>query len=363
MTTTIIFGLLGLAFVFAAWSLLRRPSSEPDTLTPALQSLMQAVQSVSKDTAVLAEKVSKIDADQTKLATTLQEVQKDVTGTSRDTQGLITTANQLRLHLDDAKTGLNTLHTITKERQEDERLMSESVRRLESVIAGTQSKGAAGENILDLVFSKLPADWQVRNFLVEGCVCEFGLRLPNKKIVPIDSKWPATSLLEQFLACEDIAGKQKIKTQIERTVLKKAEEVQKYLDPDKTIGFGIAVVPDAVYDLCGATLCQVFALKVAVISYSMFIPYLLLVFQTNIRAASDIDLPNLAHAVSEAEKSIKAIQDEIDGRFSRAVNALSTSRNEVKRETAKMSHLLSRIHTDKDTGGVTALTAIAAASP
>lgn len=362
MTMSVVIGLLGFAFVFAAWSLLRKPATEPDTLTPALQGLMQAVQSVSKDTAVLAEKVSKIDWDQAKLSTVLQEIQKDVTGNNRDTQDLITTANQMRQHLDDAKTGLSTLHTITRERQEDERLMSESVRRLESVIAGTQSKGAAGENILDLVFSRLPADWQVRNFLVEGCTCEFGLRLPNKKIVPIDSKWPATTLLEQFLACEDISGKKKIKTLIERAVLKKAEEVQKYLDPDKTIGFGIAVVPDAVYDLCGATLCQVFELKVAVISYSMFIPYLLLVFQTNMRSSSDIDLHKLSHAVSEAERSIKVIQDEIDGRFSKAVNSLNMSRNEVKKETAKMLHLLSSVHRDEDADDAGTLATIVVAS-
>ncbi len=347
MTDGIVIGLLALAFVVAAWSLLRKPS-EPNNLAATLQALTQAVQSSSKDTAVLAEKVQKIDSDQAKLAAVLQDVQRDVTGTSRDTSGLLETAKELRQNLNDARTGLNTLHTITRERQEDERLMSESVRRLESVIAGTQSKGAAGENILDLVFSRLPADWQVRNFLVEGCTCEFGLRLPNKKIVPIDSKWPATTLLEQFLACEDIGGKKKIKMLIEKAVLKKAEEVQKYLDPDRTIGFGIAVVPDAVYDLCGATLCQVFELKVAVISYSMFIPYLLLVFQTNMRSSSDVDLHKLSHAVSEAEKSIKAIQDEIDGRFSRAVNGLNTSRNEVKKETAKMQHLLSSVHRDED---------------
>lgn len=356
MTDGIVIGLLAFAFVVAAWSLLRKPN-EPNNLAATLQALTQAVQSSSKDTAVLAEKVQKIDSDQAKLAAVLQDVQKDVTGTSRDTSGLLETAKELRKNLNDATTGLNILHSITKERQEDERLMSESVRRLESVIAGTQSKGAAGENILDLVFSRLPADWQVRNFLVEGCTCEFGLRLPNKKIVPIDSKWPATTLLEQFLACEDIGGKKKIKTLIERAVLKKAEEVQKYLDPDKTIGFGIAVVPDAVYDLCGATLCQVFELKVAVISYSMFIPYLLLVFQTNMRSSSDIDLHKLSHAVSEAEKSIKVIQDEIDGRFSRAVNGLNTSRNEVKKETAKMLHLLSSVHRDEDADDANALAA------
>lgn len=353
MNDGIIIGLLAFTFVVAVWSLLRKPI-EPNNLAATLQALTQAVQSSSKDTAVLAEKVQKIDSDQAKLAVVLQDVQKDVTGTSRDTLGLIETAKELRQNLSDARTGLNILHTITKERQEDERLMSESVRRLESVIAGTQSKGAAGENILDLVFSKLPADWQVRNFLVEGCTCEFGLRLPNKRIVPIDSKWPATTLLEQFLACEDIAGKKRIKTLIERAVVKKAEEVQKYLDPDKTIGFGIAVVPDAVYDLCGAALCQVFTLKVAVISYSMFIPYLLLVFQTNMRTSGDIDLHKLSHAVTEADKSIRAIQEEIDGRFSKAVNALSASRNEVKKETAKMAHLLSGIHIDEDGAAVVA---------
>lgn len=258
----------------------------------------------------------------------------------------------MRQHLDDAKIGLNTLHTITKERQEDERLMSESVRRLESVIAGTQSKGAAGENILDMVFSRLPAEWQVRGFTVQGRICEFGLRLPNKRILPIDSKWPATSLLEQFMACDEISGKQKIKIQIERAVVKKAEEVQKYLCPEKTVGYGVAVVPDAVYDLCGATLCQVFDLNVAVISYSMFIPYLLLVFQTNLKTSKDIDLQKLGQAVSESEKSIKAIQDKLDGSFTTGLTYLSNSRDVLKKEAAILSKLLNGIHIDNDVHGV-----------
>jgi DNA recombination protein RmuC len=41
---------------------------------------------------------------------------------------------------------------------------AESIRRLEAVIAGTHSKGIAGENILDAVFSMLPVEWQVRIF-------------------------------------------------------------------------------------------------------------------------------------------------------------------------------------------------------
>ena len=351
MSETVLIVLMALVLVVGVWNLMRKPK-EPDNLATPLQNLTQAVLAVSKDTAVLAQKVEKIDSDHANLAAALKEVQKDVTGTSRDAQDLIKATDQMRQHLDDAKIGLSTLHTITKERQEDERLMSESVRRLEAVIAGTQSKGAAGENIVEMAFSRLPTEWKVQNFEVQGLPCEFGLRLPNKRILPIDSKWPATNLLEQFMACEEISGKQKIKAQIEKAVVKKAKEVQKYLCPEKTIGYGVAVVPDAVYDLCGATLCQVFELNVAVISYSMFIPYLLLVFQTNLKTSKDIDLQKLGYAVSESEKSIKVIQEELDKRFSTGLTYLSNSRDMLKKEAANMSKLLNGIHIDNDVYGV-----------
>ena len=346
MDGTILIVLMAAVLGFCVWLLLRKPK-ETDALALPLQNLTQAIQTLAKDTAVLTEKVQKIDSDQARLSNVLQDVQNGVIGTSRDTQGLIKTADEMRQHLGDAKIGLSTLHTITKERQEDERLMSESVRRLESVIAGTQSKGAAGENILDMVFSRLPADWQVRNFKVEGKVCEFGLRLPNKRILPIDSKWTATSLLERFTDCEEISGKQRIKADIEKAVLRKAQEVRQYLDPETTCGFGVAVVPDAIYDLCGATLCQVFEMRVAIISYSMFIPYLLLVFQTNLKTSVDVDLHKLSHAISESEKSIKNIQDKLDSSFSRGITQIANSRDEVKREAANISKLLNSIQRDR----------------
>ena len=85
-----------------------------------------------------------------------------------------------------------------------------SIRRLEAIIAGTQSKGLAGENILEMVFAKRPAEWQVRNFRVGGRPVEFGLRLLNNLILPIDSKWAATNLLEQFVAAESISAQQEL---------------------------------------------------------------------------------------------------------------------------------------------------------
>src|SRR4030042_4583678 len=99
--------------------------------------------------------------------------------------------------------GLAELQAYTRARQDLERQTAQSIRRLEMVIAGTQTKGMAGENILETVFANLPQEWQVRNFRVGDKAVEFALRLPNNLLLPLDSKWPATHLLGQVPPAED----------------------------------------------------------------------------------------------------------------------------------------------------------------
>jgi len=106
----------------------------------------------------------------------------------------------------------------------------------------------------------LPIEWQVRNFNVNGKTVEFGLRLPNNLVLPIDSKWPATHLLEQFAAAHDPEEQKRLKGEIEKSILQKAKEVGKYVDPDLTMPFGIAAVPDSVFDLSSGVLADVFNL-------------------------------------------------------------------------------------------------------
>lgn len=184
--------------------------------------------------------------------------------------------------------GLAELRAYADARQDLQRQTAESIRRLETVIAGTQTKGAAGENILEAVFARLPAEWQVRNFRVGDKAVEFGLRLPNNLVLPIDSKWPATGLLEQFADAEDPSEQQRLKAEIERAVLARAKEARKYIDPSITVNFSVAAVPDAVYDLCTGIQADVFQLNVVLIGYSMFVPYLLLVFQTILKTSQNI---------------------------------------------------------------------------
>ncbi len=257
--------------------------------------------------------------------------------------GLTETTSGIRSELVRAKNDLTELQTSAKARQELEIRTAESIRRLEAIIAGTQSKGLAGENILELVFAKLPIEWQVRNFQVGGKSVEFGLRLPNNLILPIDSKWAATNLLEQFVTTSDVAEQQKLKSEIEGAVIKKAREVKKYIDPSVTVAFGVAVIPDAIYDLCSGIQTDVFQMNVVLVSYSMFIPYLLLVFQTVLRAGQSIDLQKLDAHLQTAQGSVKALQDELDGRFSRAITMLTNSRDEMRAHISKAGSSLTSL--------------------
>lgn len=340
--------------------MLYRKTGGGGDLSAALQNLTHSVQSGQAQTAVLAEKLTHLEPlPQTVTAVQLElrglgervsTVEQNQNAVSQGIQALGTrfaqagaTAGNLieataaiRTELTRAKEGLTELQTIAKARQESEQRTAESVRRLEAIIAGTQTKGVAGENILEAVFAKLPADWQVRNFRVGNKFVEFGLRLPNGLILPIDSKWAATGLLEEFMGSEDPGEQQKLKAQIEAAVLNKAREIKKYVDPGLTVNFGIVAVPDAVHELCSGVQATVFQQNVVLISYSMFIPYLLLVFQTVLKTSQNIDLEKVNHSLQSIEENVNWLQEELEGRFPRAITMLENSRKDISARISKI---------------------------
>jgi DNA recombination protein RmuC len=250
----------------------------------------------------------------------------------------------LQSELSGARQGLTALQSQAEVRALTDRQVADSVRRLETIIAGTQSKGEAGENILEVVFSKLPPEWQVRDFTVGNKTVEFALRLPNNRILPIDSKWPATDLIERLARCDDPVERRRLKTQIGATVIAKAKEVKKYLDPALTLNFGIAAVPDAVYDLCGDVQVACYEQDVVLVAYSMFIPYLLLVFQTVLKTSQDIDLEKLNAHLRTAEQSVRALQQELEGRFSRAITMMANSKSEMSAHLSRIDSSLTNVH-------------------
>jgi len=82
-------------------------------------------------------------------------------------------------------------------------------------------------------------------------------------------------------------------------------------------------LPDAVYDLCAGIQSETFQLNVVLVSYSMFVPYLLLVFQTALKNSQSIDMQKLDAYLQTAQESITNLQDELDGRFSKAITMMN----------------------------------------
>lgn len=293
--------------------------------------------------AKLDERISKIEQSQNQANLNISELRNTLTKTDTATGILVTTTQAIQTELTRSKEGLTKLQTYAEARQKDEQRVAESIKRLETIIAGTQSKGTAGENILEAVFAKLPAEWQVRNFRVGNKSVEFGLRLPNELVLPIDSKWPATNLLEDFAKCEDVNEQKRLKTQIESKVREKANEAKKYIDPNLTVDFALVAIPDAVFDLCSSIQPETLRLKVVLINYSMFVPYLLLVFHTILRTSQTIDLQKLKAYLHTAQDNIQAIQEELEGRFPRALTMLANSRTDMSAHLSKINSGLTNL--------------------
>jgi DNA recombination protein RmuC len=105
--------------------------------------------------------------------------------------------------------------------------------------------------------------------------------------------------------------------------------VRKYIDPNLTVGYAVAVVPDAVYELCGGIQAEAFSTNVVLVGQSLFLPYLLLVFQTVLKASQTIDVQRFELYVSSCQQDIAGMQEELEGRFSRATTMLENSRREI----------------------------------
>jgi len=254
-----------------------------------------------------------------------------------------TPLQNLTQSIQDVRVQTASLNAGLKARSEMERQTADSIHRLETIVAGSSSKGAAGERVVDELFSKIPTEWKVQNFRVANKPVEFALRLPNGLILPIDSKWAATSLLEQFSASTDPDEQKKMREQIEGIVVNKAKEVRKYLDPNLTFPFGIAVVPDAVYAICQSVNIETYKYKVVVVSYSSFLPYILLIFETVRTTSKTIDTEKLSAQVQAVGHSLSAIESELENRYAKAVTMLDISRRELKGHISKANNAITSI--------------------
>src|SRR5438034_1073221 len=253
-------------------------------------------------------------------------------GHSQDVQ-----AAEMRERLSQTQSALEGLRSAVSARQPIEEEARASLKRLENVIAGSSSRGAAGERILEEALRHLPPEMLQRNVWVGGKVVELALRLPGGKLLPMDSKWVSSPALEQ-LADPGLAADRRAQllAQVEREVERRVREVSQYIDPATTTPFALAVIPDAAYDVCRSAIVSAHHRHVMVVGYAMALPYLLTLYQLHLQFARTVDMEKLQSALIDIERQVDVLEGILENKVQRSLTVLQNAYTEGKQASAKI---------------------------
>lgn len=246
-------------------------------------------------------------------------------------------AAELRERLSQTQSALEGLRSAVSARQPIEEEARASLKRMESIIAGSSSRGAAGERILEEALRHLPPEMLQRNVWVCGKVVELALRLPGGKLLPMDSKWVSSPALEQLAEPGlDANRRANLLGQVEREVERRVREVGQYIDPATTTPFALAVIPDAAFDVCRSAIVNAHSRHVMVVGYAMALPYLLTLYQLHLQFARTVDMDKLQSALIDMERQVDVLEGILENKVQRSLTVLQNAYTEGRQATAKI---------------------------
>ena len=325
----ILLGIITAVLLITVWRLLATRGRDSVT--------KEAISAIS-DLGALKTILSSVENNQKQHNQTIQEM-KHLVSTDSKAQG------RLQEHIEHTLRsieGVRQSHEDFKQRELENR---ESLRRMETVIAGTKLKGIAGENILKEALGSFPPRMVRTNVRIKGKEVEFALVLANDKVMPIDSKWPSTDLLDELSKQEDESQREKIANQIQKTVEKRVNEIGQYIEPETTTPWAIAAIPDSAYMICKSTRFDAYKQNVILISYSMIAPYLLMFFSLHLQYSSSIDLDNLKHYLLDIKRHIEKMSGILETKFCKASTMINNASDEYRQIIGSIKGSLSAIET------------------
>ena len=305
---------------------------------PAAASPSDAVLAALSDLGALKSHVETVSNQQSALNQSLSMVQTAVQGV--ETKVLESSAgvrDAIGKDLSDARVAMERLKADAEERRRMEEDVQASARRIETVLLGSRTRGAAGENILQDAFRQFPAEMIDMNFRVNGKVVEYALVLANGKRLPIDSKWPSPELLDRLSDGLQEPGKETALVQeIERVLRLKVREVKQYIDPAATLGFAVAAVPDPVFNACRRAHLEAYREGVILMPYSMTIPYVLALFRLHLQYAKSIDLENLEGYLQQIDDNVASLDRLLENSIARGSTMIQNAFTDAKRNLGQM---------------------------
>jgi len=309
------FVLVALAVVVAA-ALLARRGPDPTTV---------------QGLGALAQGLTRLQSDLARLGKTQDDMRLEVTrGREASLLQLSDVAQGLRGELGQAHRALAEVKALEQGRARQMEQASDSLRRLEAVVAGSSTRGAAGENILARALAQLPADLLEVNVAFGNKVVEYALRLPGGRFLPIDSKWTSVGVLERLDATDQPQERKRLVEQVVRDVRGRIRDMSKYLDPERTLSLGLLAVPDAVYEAAPEAHGEGYRAGVLVVPYSLALPYVLALYRLTIRFGCAVDTDQLADRIRGLEETLRRIDEEVEGRLSRGLVQAENARDALR---------------------------------
>jgi len=280
------------------------------------------------------------------IAQSLQKVQAEQRASQEVQRGL---KDELRHTADHLK----NLAVASEEREQRDQTyfkdLLEASKNIESVMRGSKTKGMAGENIVREILKIFPQGTMVYDFKIGSKVVEFGLKLPDGRILPIDSKVMASDELRELANSQDETAKLKIIQQLELAVLRKAREVGEYISPPITYERAIMAVPDPLYYLLKESIIRAHRdYGVLIIPYSMTIPYILSFMDLQRKHSSHLDEERVKTFLENLNLSLSKMDDILDNKIAKGNVMIGNAYGEYKQIVSKIRGDALGLHVGED---------------
>ena len=214
---------------------------------------------------------------------------------------------------------------------------------IHSILVGSYTKGKAGEEALRSSLSELAKIGYVKTKQpIHGGIVEYAISFKDGTLVAIDSKVVSTDevgdLVDEGIAAEDRA---KLADKIRKKVRDKIPEVQKYIDPPRTLPFAIMCVPDSIMDLVNEVIPEAVQKNIILLGYSA-VPQLVGYFvRIHGFYAIQEDVEELRNRISKAHQEASRLDETFfANRFEKPLGTMNKALSAMKEAASRIRDAL-----------------------
>lgn len=282
------------------------------------------------------------------------KVQAELTVQKEPVAGLEAVSSVLQSSAKDIREATQTVDKEVAKLLEQAKWQKEirdEVKAMREIIIGTTTRGIAGEKLLQRTLSTLPPTMIESNLNLSAGIVEYGLKFPDGKYLPIDSKFPYPKDIDMLSEVND-EQKSRIIKDIAANFKNRVKEVSKYVNDERTISFAIAAFPDSIFSLLNDNYPQViseaFKKNVIATSYSNIQQILLAILQIREFYGVEVDIERTLTNIEIIKNLTGEIDKIIENKLDRSNTMMVNAVRELRSNIDKIKVSLEDIRVDKE---------------